>query len=263
LPFCHKERRLPGCIPLTELIPPEFGSTVTLILIAASAATSFVSAAAGLGGGVLLLALMAMVIPAAALIPVHGAVQIGSNGGRALITLRNVQYAILLPFVAGSAIGAGVGGLLAIQLPPYALKIGLGLFILWSVWGKTVKASGHLAVVGTGVFSSFLTMFFGATGMFISAMLKTLHLGRLEHVSTHAACMVAQHILKVIVFGLLGFAYGPYIGLIIAMIVSGFIGTVIGKRILVRMDDAIFHRVLAAVLTLLALKLLIEGWFET
>ena len=199
---------------------------------------------------------------AAAIIPVHGAVQLGSNGGRALILWRNVQVAILLPFIAGSVIGATLGGLLAVQLPSSLFKFGLGLFILWSVWGKTVKATGRLAVIGTGTFSSFLTMFFGATGMFISAMLKTLDLGRLEHVATHASCMVGQHVLKVLIFGLLGFAFGPYLWLIFAMIASGFAGTVIGKRVLVKMDDAIFHRVLAVVLTLLALKLLFEGWLE-
>ncbi len=247
---------------MSELLPPEISANVALILIAASAVTSFVTAAAGIGGGVLMVAVMSIFIPAPALIPVHGAVQLGSNGGRALILLRHVQFAILLPFIAGSIVGAVLGGLLAVQLPSSYLKVGLGLFILWSVWGKTVNATGRLAVVGTGMFSSFLTMFFGATGMFISAMLKTLDLGRLEHVSTHAAAMVGQHILKVLVFGLLGFAFGPYLWLILFMIASGFAGTVIGKRVLVRMDDAIFHRVLAIVLTLLALKLLIEGWLE-
>ncbi len=247
---------------MSEFLPPDISANVALILVAASAATSFVTAAAGIGGGVLLIAVMATLMPASALIPVHGVVQIGSNGSRALIMWRHVQSTILLPFIGGSLAGAVLGGLLAVQLPSSFLKVGLGLFILWSVWGKTVNATGRLAIVGTGMFSSFLTMFFGATGMFISAMVKTLNLGRLEHVATHSTCMVAQHVLKVVVFGLLGFAFGPYLWLILAMIASGFAGTMIGKRILVKMDDAIFHRVLAVVLTLLALKLLIEGWLE-
>ncbi len=246
---------------MIELFPPDIAIHIALALVLISAATSFVTAAAGIGGGVLLLAVMAVMVPAPAIIPVHGAVQIGSNGGRTLILSRHIERSVLLPFVAGSVLGAGLGGLVAVQLPPAILKIGLGCFILWSVWGKTVKASGHLAVIGTGAFSSFLTMFFGATGSFVSAMVKTLQLGRLEHVATHSACMVAQHVIKVFVFGLLGFAYGPYLGLIFGMVVSGFVGTVIGKRFLVRMDDAVFHRVLAVILSLLAAKLLVEGGF--
>jgi uncharacterized protein len=122
-----------------------------------------------------------------------------------------------------------------------------------------VAAPGRFKVVATGAFSSFLTMFFGATGTFVSAMVKSMRLGRLEHVATHSACMVAQHLIKVIAFGLLGFNYGPYVGLVVVMIASGFLGTVIGKHVLVKMNDTIFHRVLAIVLSLLALRLLYEG----
>ncbi len=158
-------------------------------------------------------------------------------------------------------VGALIGGMTVIQLPPAILKTGLGCFILWSVWGPAVRTAGRLAVIGTGVVSTFLTMFFGATGTFVSAMIKTLKLGRLEHVATHSACMTAQHIVKVVVFGLLGFAFGPYLFLVVAMIASGFAGMVIGTRVLIRMNDALFHRILAIVLTLLAARLIYEGVF--
>ena len=153
----------------------------------------------------------------------------------------------------------GIGGLTAVQLPPAILNIGLACFILWSVWAPTVTAAGRFKVIITGVFSSFLTMFFGATGSFVSAMVKSMRFGRLEHVATHSACMVAQHAIKVVAFGLLGFNYGPYAGLIVAMVLSGFLGTVIGKHVLVKMNDRTFHRVLAVLLSLLALRLLYEG----
>src|SRR3546814_16866505 len=95
-------------------------------------------------------------------------------------------------------------------------------------------------------------MFFGATGTFVAAMVKSMRFGRLEHVATHSACMVAQHFIKVVAFGLLGFNYGPYAGLVVAMIASGFVGTVVGKHVLVKMNDVIFHRVLAVLLYVLA-----------
>lgn len=234
-------------------------TAAAIMLIAVSAATSFLAAALGLGGGVILLAVMALILPAQALIPVHGLVQVGSNGGRALIMLRHVETSVLLPFCLGSLAGAALGGAIAVQLPPAWLKIGLGAFVLWSVWGRTVVARGRFTVLLTGAFSSFLTMFFGATGPFVSAMIKTLELDRLAHVATHASCMVAQHLIKILAFGLLGFAYGPYAGLIGAMIASGFLGTLLGKRVLLKMKDRTFHRLLSLVLTLLALRLLYEG----
>jgi len=237
---------------MTEFLPADISVSASLFLIGFSAFTAFITGAAGIGGGTVLLAVMAIIMPAASIIPVHGAVQIGSNLGRTLLLAPHIQRHVLLPFIAGSVLGAGIGGLTVVQLPPALLKAGLGCFILWSVWGPKVKAAGRMAVVGTGVVSTFLTMFFGATGTFVAAMVKTLKLGRL-------ACMVAQHIVKVIVFGLLGFAFGPYLGLIVGMTVSGFLGIFVGTRFLIKMNDAIFHKVLAVVLTLLAARLILEG----
>lgn len=244
---------------IESFLPADISISASLALIFLSAATSFLTAAAGIGGGIILLAVMAALVPATAVIPVHGAVQIGSNAGRTAIMLPNVEWSILLPFIGGTVVGAGLGGLTAVQMSPGMLETGLACFILWSVWGKVAIPHGRAMAIGTGMVSSFLTMFFGATGMFISAMVKTLRLGRLEHVATHSACMTVQHLVKVAVFGLLGFAYGPYLGLILAMVLSGFVGTLCGKLFLVKLNDRLFHKFLSVILTVLSFRLLYEG----
>ncbi|HEX6142760.1 MAG TPA: sulfite exporter TauE/SafE family protein, partial [Geminicoccaceae bacterium] len=235
---------------LEALLPAGFEPWIALALVLISALTSFLTAAVGIGGGAVLLACMAVLMPPSALIPVHGMVQIGSNAGRTLIMLGHVEHRILLPFALGSALGVALGGLVVVQLPPAALQIGLAGFILWSTWGRVPSAIGRLAVSGAGLVSSFLTMFFGATGAFVASMLKSMRLGRMEHVASQAACMSLQHALKVLTFGLLGFAYGPWVPLIALMIASGFLGTVLGKRVLMRTADDRFHTLLSAVLTL-------------
>lgn len=251
----RKHRKL-----IEALVPPTLEPFWAFFLIAVSAGTSFVTAAAGIGGGIILLAVMAVIVPGAAIIPVHGAVQIGSNAGRAAIMFSHVQWTIFAPFLAGSVIGAIAGGLAVVQLPAAGLKLALGCFILWTAWGTPLGLRGRMVSVVTGAVSSFLTMFVGATGSFISAMVKTFKFGRMEHVATHSVCMVTQHVVKVVVFGFLGFQFAPYAGLIIAMIASGFLGTVLGKRFLLKTDDVKFHRVLSVILTLLALRLIYDGF---
>lgn len=252
-------RHAPVFSLLEALVPPALEPAWALTLVAVSAATSFVTAAAGIGGGIILLAVMAVIMPGAAIIPVHGVVQLGSNAGRAAIMLSHVQWTVFGPFVAGSLVGAFVGGLTVVQLPTQSLKLALGLFILYTVWGPPLGLGGRLVSVFTGIISSFLTMFVGATGSFIASMVKTFKFGRVEHVATHAVCMVAQHAVKVVVFGLLGFQFAPYAGLIVAMIASGFLGTTLGKRYLLKTDDRKFHRVLSAILVVLAVKLIYDG----
>ena len=64
---------------------PELSPWQAVAFYVLSFFTSAMTAAAGIGGGVVLLAIMATVYPPAVLIPVHGMVQLGSNGGRALL----------------------------------------------------------------------------------------------------------------------------------------------------------------------------------
>ena len=100
------------------------------------AITSAITAAFGIGGGIAMMALMGLFVPVAALIPVHGAVQLGSNGGRAWHQRAYVDVDIAKPFVAGSAVGAIVGVFLVVQLPDALLKLVLGGFILLLTWAR-------------------------------------------------------------------------------------------------------------------------------
>ena len=74
-----------------RLLPEGLAPAVAALLVVASSFTSALTAAFGLGGGIAMLALMGLFVPVAALIPVHGAVQLGSNTGRAWHQRANVR----------------------------------------------------------------------------------------------------------------------------------------------------------------------------
>jgi uncharacterized membrane protein YfcA len=243
---------------IAGLLPPGMSAVAAAVLIATAAVTSFLTAAVGIGGGVVLLAVMAVLVPPAALIPVHGVVQAGSNVGRTLVMRRHVRAAPLLAFGIGSLGGAALGGLIAVDLPPAWVRIGLGLFIIYAVWGPKPDLGRAGLWFGGGV-SSFVTMFFGATGPFVATIVKRLELDRLRHVGTFSACMSLQHGIKIAAFGILGFAFAPWLPLLAGMIASGFAGTLIGRQVLVRLQDRRFHRILDVVLTLLAARLVWVG----
>jgi len=94
---------------LSHLLPAGLGAGTAALLVAASFFTSALTAGLGIGGGVALLSVMGYVLPVAALIPVHGVVQLGSNAGRALVQRAHIGWAVILPFLAGSAAGAAAG----------------------------------------------------------------------------------------------------------------------------------------------------------
>ncbi|MCP1336555.1 TSUP family transporter [Futiania mangrovi] len=243
---------------MPELVPPELGTIAAYALVGLAAVTSFITAAFGIGGGVVLIAVMAVLMPPAALIPVHGVVQFGSNVGRFFLMLRHVRWDVLGAFGAGSVAGAAGGGLVAVDLPPALVQIGLAAFVLYSAWGPSPDL-GRAGLLAGGAISSFLTMFFGATGPFVAGVVKTLRLDRMTHVGTFSACMVLQHGVKVAAFGVLGFAFGPWVPLMAGMVAAGFLGTLAGRAVLTRTADARFHLVLNLLLTALAARLLWSG----
>lgn len=240
------------------LAPPELSFSVSLALIGISFITSALTAAVGIGGGLALLAVLATLISPAAVIPVHGVVQLGSNAGRAMLLRRHAAGTLTGLFALGSIVGAVIGGQLVVTLPSGVLQLILGLFILYAVWAPKFRASavplrGYLLV---GAAATFVTMFIGATGPFIAAFISPDRLSRHAVVATHAACMTVQHALKVLVFGLLGFAFLPWLPLLAAMIASGFLGTIVGRKALDRLPEKSFGWIFKAVLTLLAARLL-------
>ncbi len=200
-------------------------------LLATSFLGSFITVSMGIGGGALLLAVMASLVPPAALIPVHGVIQVGSNITRATLLRAHVSWPPVAAFAVGSLLGVALGGFVAIELPPPWVQIGVGAFVIWSVFAKPPKWLSTQAGV-IGLISSFLTMFFGATGVFVANFSKSLKLERQAHVATHATLMTLQHMLKVAAFGMLGFAFGPWLVFIACMIAAGFLGTLIGRQVL-------------------------------
>lgn len=242
---------------ILDFVPPETTAGFAAILILASFFTSALTAALGLGGGVAMLAIMGVGLPVTSLMPVHGIVQLGSNFGRTVIQNRFVTWRLVGWFFIGSVIGIAIGAPVAVMLPEAAAKVALALFILWSVYGRKPKPEhvSRLFFVAGGTITSIGTMIVGATGPLVAALLSARGLTRQTLIATHATCMVVQHGLKILAFGLLGFAYASWFPLLAAMIASGVFGTWIGSRALDNLPEANFKIAFKLVMTLLSLQI--------
>ena len=142
------------------------------------------------------------------------------------------------------------------------MKLVLGVFIIAVTWTK-IPGLDRLGRSGLALASAVLaltTMFVGATGPLLSSVFAQIFPNdRKALVATHGAAMTVQHGLKIVVFGLAGFAFWQWLPLIAAMIVSGFLGTVYGTKWLDRLPEATFRKWFRVVITILALDLLRRG----
>lgn len=228
-------------------------------LVAVSFIASLLTAAMGLGGGLLMVAVLAGALPPAALIPVHGVVQFGSNLGRAVLFRRHVRWRIFTWFGLGAAVGISIGASVAVNLPRPVLLVVVAVFILVSTWApklgtRPVPERGFVAV---GAATAFITMFVGATGPFLAPFLAPERLGdRQATIATLATCMTLKHGLKVVAFAVAGFLYLPWLPLAAAMFATGILGSMVGKAVVVRLPERAFRLGFRVLLTGLALRIL-------
>lgn len=240
------------------LLPESLSFSVALFLLASSVITSMITASLGAGGGVLLLILMATWMPAAAIVPVHGMIQLGSNGGRAILTWRHIDWRTIAAFIPGVILGAATGAWLLVSLPAYLWQLTIAVFVLYLCWGPALPkgAFGSAGIFIASTLTSFVSLFVGATGPLVAAFIKQIHVDRFRTVATFATAMVLQHAPKALVFGVTGFVFSDWLVFILAMTACGFAGTWIGLRLLNRLNNRWFSKALNIVLTLLALRLL-------
>ncbi len=244
-----------------QWLPPELSMSTATVLVVFSFVTSAISATFGMGGGVAMLIALLTTVPPIVALPVHALVQLGSNAGRAWMMRPHIMRPILLWFLPGSLVGVLIASQFVVSLPTAVLQMALAALILWSVWapGMSRQETPEPAFVAVGAFTSFVTMFLGATGPLLAAFLSPTLYGRDRTVATHAACMTVQHLLKLIAFGVLGFVLTEWLPLVLAMILSGLLGTRFGGVLLQRFPEDTFRKVFKMLLTLLALRLMLKA----
>lgn len=241
-----------------ELLPEFLSISEAALLVAFSCITSMLTAAVGIGGGVLLLAVMAQLLPISALIPVHGLVQLGSNGSRAWLMRQHIDQSMVIYFGCGAMLGALAASSIVVQLPLYWIQLSVALFILYLVWGPKlykheVSSTGHVLA---GAVTTVVSMFVGATGPLVAGFVHRQRYRKHETTGTFAACMSLQHLLKMLVFTAIGFSFWQWLPMIILMILSGLMGTWMGLKLLNRIPEALFKQIYKVVVTLLAMRLL-------
>ena len=227
--------------------------------------TASLSAVLGMAGGIALLGVLLFFLPPLVAIPLHGVIQLVSNGSRVIVQRRHARFG-LIGWYALLLLPAGAVGLsLAQSLPEPLLEGAIGVCVLVATWlprrgggeSKEVRdVSPRRRMLVLGGVSGFLQMVLGAIGPLIDPFFLGLGLSRQALVGTKAACQALAHAAKIALFGAAGFAFSEHAPLLVAGSLCAVAGTFVGSRILDRLSERAFLALYRSVLTGLALRLL-------
>ena len=207
----------------------------------------------------LLIALMPGLVPTAAIIPIHAITQLASNVSRAAFGWRDIDWSLIPAVTLGSIAGAWFGAEIYSGLDLRWIPGLIGAIILFITWFRLPrpKGGGQLALALLGFYQTGLGMVAGATGPLGAAVLLRHNSGRDWLVVNTAAYMSLNHGLRMLAFGLMGFAFMPWIGLIVAMAVAVTLGSWVGTRLRSMIPQKNFHFWFKLLISLLALRMII------
>lgn len=228
-----------------------------------SSFTSLIAGVLGIGGGLLLIAILPAFVPANAIIPLHSATQLTSNASRALFAWNAVDWRYMPRFLAGSLAGTGIFGLLLYQISTDYIPLFIGVYILMNIWSRRFgrllqKYESYFAL---GILQTGLGLIVGATGpLTMTVLVKDLG-DKEKVVATSAMFMTITHICKIIFFSVFAFSFAGY-WLALIMLVSGALaGSWLGTLLRGRISGRYFHRLLKILLTLLAVRMILQVLF--
>lgn len=229
-----------------------------ILLVLIALATSTLTAITGIGGGMILIALMPGLIPAPAIVPVHAMVQLFANSSRAFFGLRFLRWDFVLAFITGSIFGGSIAAGITREINLEYSPLIIATYILYSVWGPELKLDipprGEFIVIGA--VQTGLSMIVGATGALGQAALSRRQLQRDALVVTTALMTTFTHLIKIILFAVLGFSFMTYWKIILGMSAGVIAGAWLGTHIRYRIAEALFRKMLRWLLTLLALRMI-------
>ncbi len=222
--------------------------------------TSALTALTGAGGGMILIAVMPFFIAPQALIPVHGATQLFSNGSRAWFGRHSIDFNDFKPFLIGSVAGAVAFAVLVNFLKLDTIPLFIGIYILLSLWSKRfshfMRNFENFYIIG--FMQTGLSVFVGAPGPLALALLHRRSNNLDTVVSTAALMMTISHAFKMVVYVFLGFQFMEYLPLMTVMVIAATLGSYAGTRIRNIIPTAVLKKTLHWLLTLLAIQLIIK-----
>jgi len=224
--------------------------------------TAILSGVLGMAGGIALLGVLLIELPPLVAIPLHGVIQLVSNGSRVVVQRQHARFD-WIAWYALPLIPAGLIGLRVAQALPERLVEGaIGAVVLLATWlPKRGSAAGQSArrprtrFFALGAVTGFLSLVLGAVGPMIDPFFLGLGLSRQALVGTKAACQAIGHAVKVGLFGVAGFAFAEHAPLLALGSLCAVAGTFVGSRLLDKLSEQSFLWLYRSVLTALALRL--------
>ena len=213
------------------------------VLAAGVVVTSFLSGIFGMAGGMILMGILLTMMPLPAAMMMHGVTQLASNGWRALLWRKSVDWRVFRGYVLGAMVALALFAMLqlVVSKPVALIVMGLTPFLSLALPESlhlNVERRGHS--FSCGLICSSLSLTAGVSGPILDVFFIRSKMTRHAVVATKAMTQSFSHLQKIVYFGaMVAGARGvvePWLAVV--LVLTAFAGTSLSRRVLERMNDA-------------------------
>ncbi len=238
-----------------------------VLLLVLVLVTATVSGVFGMAGGLMLMGGLTLAMPVAAAMVTHGAVQFVSNGWRAVLHRKFIQWPIILYYGAGSAVAAGLLALVTYSPTKAWVYLMLGLVpgLAWLPKKQFhLDAAKPVHALACGLSVTGLNVLAGVSGPLLDVFFVSTAMTRHAIVATKAATQAFSHTVKMVFYGVPLFASVQASGLppwwfFVLATPLAMLGAVLGGRILDRLSDVNFIKYTRLIVTALGAVYLVQA----
>ena len=209
-------------------------------------ATSFISGIFGMAGGLILLGVLLIFMDVAPAMVLFGVIQTASNGWRATLWIRHVEWSIVWRFLIGSTTLFLALRSVALLPSKATLYLTLGLLPFVAIL-LPKRVSLDITRPGVPYFAGaliiVLQLMAGAAGHILDVFFQKSNLDRRKIVATKAVTQVMGHVYRIIYFGSFAATFDDSIPwwAYAAAIALTITGTSLAALVLARMTDEGFR----------------------
>ena len=241
------------------------GSSVWLLLVSAFGA-EVIGTMGGFGAATILTPVAAWFLDMKTAIALVACFHLFGNASRLVFFGRHIAWSYWVQFGLIAVLCSALGARAAARLSSPVVTLLFGAFLLVYVI-LSLSASDRVqlprrpaTLVGGGMLSGLIAGLLGTGGAVRSACLLAFGLPKEVYIGTSASIALVVDATRLPIYVAGGLLPAPFAPLLLALVVVAFGGSWLGQRLVRRISAVAFRRFVLALLALMGVKLVLDGW---
>ena len=235
-----------------------------IIFLVSSLGAVIIGTIAGFGSSTVLLPIALFLVDFKTAIILVAILHISGNISKITIFKQGLNWKILMIFGIPSILLALLGASLIDQVPQDIMKLILGIFLIVFSISAFVKPdlkipSTNKNLVAGGAVSGFLAGLIGTGGALRASFLTGLGLEKFTYIATAASIALVTDATRIPIYVSQGFLDEQYYWYIPILIGIAVFGSYVGKKIVTRIDNTIFRKIVSVAIILASIKFVADG----